>query len=146
MAGATDCRGISVGTAPIYLICDNDGVYGQIFTARLRAIGIQDRPISPKSPWQNAYVERLIGTLRRDCLDHVLIFGEPNLRRVLTAYSIYYNEMRTHLGLSKDAPLPPGCPAIWAYNHGGNPTRIAPSLRADMIFGNDRGQRKAPGF
>jgi transposase InsO family protein len=66
MAGATDCRGISVGTAPIYLICDNDGVYGQIFTARLRAIGIQDRPISPKSPWQNAYVERLIGTLRRE--------------------------------------------------------------------------------
>jgi transposase InsO family protein len=76
------------------------------FTARLRAMGIRDRPISPRSPWQNAYVERLIGTLRRDCLDHVLIFGKADLRRVLTTYSTYYNEMRTHLGLRKDTPLP----------------------------------------
>ena len=94
------------GTAPTYLIRDNDGSYGQIFKGRLRSMGIRDRPISPRSPWQNAYVERLIGTLRRDCLDHVLIFGERHLRRVLTAYSIYYNETRTHLGLSKDTPLP----------------------------------------
>ena len=68
-------------------------------------MGIRDRPISPRSPWQNPYVERLIGTLRRDCLDHVLIFGEPHLRRVLALYSQYYNEARTHLGLGKDAPL-----------------------------------------
>jgi transposase InsO family protein len=68
-------------------------------------MGIRDRPISPRSPWQNPYVERLIGTLRRDCLDHVLIFGERHLRRVLTLYSLYYNETRTHLGLAKDAPL-----------------------------------------
>ena len=68
-------------------------------------MGIRDRPISPSSPWQNPYVERLIGTLRRDCLDHVLIFGERHLQRVLTLYSLYYNETRTHLGLSKDAPL-----------------------------------------
>ena len=94
------------GTAPTYLIRDNDVSYGQIFKGRLRSMGIRDRPISPRSPWQNAYVERLIGTLRRDCLDHVLIFGERHLRRVLTAYSIYYNETRTHLGLSKDTPLP----------------------------------------
>ena len=67
-------------------------------------MGIRDRPISPRSPWQNPYVERLIGTLRRDCLDHVLIFSEGHLRRVLTSYSAYYNETRTHLGLSKDAP------------------------------------------
>jgi Integrase core domain len=66
---------------------------------------IRDRPISPRSPWQNAYVERLIGTLRRDCLDHVLIFGERHLRRVLTLYSLYYNETRTHLALGKDAPV-----------------------------------------
>src|SRR5205823_11740735 len=57
------------------------------------------------SPWQNAYVERLIATLRRECLDHVLIYGERHLRRVLTLYSLYYNETRTHLGLGKDAPL-----------------------------------------
>jgi len=55
-------------------------------------MGIRDRPITPRSPWQNPYVERLIGTLRRDCLDHVLIFGERHLRRVLTSYSLYYNE------------------------------------------------------
>jgi transposase InsO family protein len=92
-------------TAPSYLVRDNDGAYGQTFKDRVRAMGIRDRPISPRSPWQNPYVERLIGTLRRDCLDHVLIFGERHLRRVLTSYSVYYNETRTHLGLGKDAPL-----------------------------------------
>src|SRR5712671_1939098 len=93
------------GTAPTYLVRDNDGAYGHAFTNRVRAMGIRDRPISPRSPWQNPYVERLIGTLRRDCLDHVLIFGERHLRGVLTLYSLYYNETRTHLGLGKDAPL-----------------------------------------
>jgi hypothetical protein len=68
-------------------------------------MGIRDRPVSPRSPLQSPYVERLIGTLRRDCLDHVLIFGEQHLRRVLALYSQYYNDTRTHLGLSKDAPL-----------------------------------------
>jgi transposase InsO family protein len=91
--------------APTYLLRDNDGAYGQAFLTRVRTMGIRDRPISPRSPWQNPYVERLIGTLRRDCLDHVLIFGERHLRRVLTSYSVYYNETRTHLGLGKDAPL-----------------------------------------
>jgi transposase InsO family protein len=90
---------------PTYLVRDNDGAYGQTFTRRLRAMGIRDRPISPRSPWQNPYVERLIGTLRRDCLDHILIFDERHLRRVLTSYSLYYNETRTHLGLAKDTPL-----------------------------------------
>jgi transposase InsO family protein len=68
-------------------------------------MGFRDRPISPRSPWQNPYVERLIGTLRRDCLDHILFFGERHLRQVLTLYSLYYNDTRTHLGLGKDAPL-----------------------------------------
>jgi hypothetical protein len=67
--------------------------------------GIRDRPISPRSPWQNPYVERLIGTVRRECLDHVLIFGERHLRRILALYSSYYNQTRTHLALRKDAPL-----------------------------------------
>jgi len=93
------------GTAPTYLVRDNDGVYGRVFTNRVRAMGIRDRPISPRSPWQNPCAERLIGTLRRDCLDHVLIFGERHLRRILTLYSLYYNETRTHLGLAKDVPL-----------------------------------------
>jgi transposase InsO family protein len=90
-------------TAPRYLIRDNDGAYGQAFTNRARTMGIRDRPIAPGSPWQNPYVDRLIGTLRRDCLDHVLIFGERHLRRILTLYSVYYNETRTHRG-------PPGQP------------------------------------
>jgi transposase InsO family protein len=93
-------------TAPTYLVRDNDGAYGRAFTSRVRAMEIRDRPIAPRSPWQNSYVERLIGTLRRDCLDHVLILGERHLRHVLKLYSLYYNETRTHLGLSKDAPLP----------------------------------------
>jgi transposase InsO family protein len=91
--------------APTYLVRDNDRAYGQAFTNRIRTMGIRDRPISPRSPWQNAYVERLIGTLRRECLDHVLIYGERHLRRILTLYSLYYNETRTHLGLGKDTPL-----------------------------------------
>ena len=93
-------------TAPAYLVRDNDRVYGLAFTSRVRAMGIRDRPISPRSPWQNPYVERLIGTLRRDCLDHVLVLGERHLGRILTSYSLYYNEARTHLGLCKDSPLP----------------------------------------
>ena len=91
-------------TAPRYLIRDNDGAYGESFTNRVRRTGICDRPIAPRPPWQNPYVERLIGTLRRECLDHVLIFGEQHLRRVLTLYALYYNETRTHLGLAKAAP------------------------------------------
>jgi len=87
------------------MLRDNDAAYGSVFTRRLRAMGIRDRPMAPRSPWQNAYVERLIGTIRRDCLDHILIFGEAHLRRMLTLYSLYYNQTRTHLGLRKDAPL-----------------------------------------
>ncbi len=92
-------------SAPTYLVRDNDRVYGHVFTSRVRAMGIRDRPISPRSPWQNGYVERLIGTLRRECLDHVLIFGEAHLRRILNLYASYYNQTRTHLSLRKDAPI-----------------------------------------
>ena len=95
----------TLAEAPTYLVRDNDRAYGRAFMRRLRTMGIRDRPISPRSPWQNPYVERLIGTLRRECLDHVLIYGERHLRRILTLYSLYYNETRTHLGLGKDAPL-----------------------------------------
>src|SRR5262245_44087871 len=90
--------------APAYLVRDNDRSYGQIFTSRLRVMGIRDRPISPGSPWQNAYVERLIGTVRRECLERVLVFSEAHLRRTLSAYAAYYNEIRTHRALGKDAP------------------------------------------
>jgi transposase InsO family protein len=92
-------------SAPVYLVRDNDRAYGHVFTSRVKAMGIRDRPISPGSPWQNGYAERLIGTLRRECLDRMLIFGESHLRRVLASYMTYYNQTRTHLALQKDAPL-----------------------------------------
>src|ERR1700739_3643236 len=95
-------------SAPGYLVRDNDRAYGQVFTSRVRAMGIRDRPISPGSPWQNGCAERLIGTVRRECLDRMLIFGEAHLRRILALYASYYNESRTHLSLHKDAPLAPG--------------------------------------
>ena len=68
-------------------------------------MGIRDRPTASRSPWQNGHVERLIGSIRRECLDHVVIFGEVYLRRVLTAYAEYYNQVRTHLALAKDTPM-----------------------------------------
>jgi transposase InsO family protein len=97
-------------STPTYLVRDNDGAYGQVFPRRVMAMGIRDRPISPRSPWQNGHVERLIGTVRRECLDRMLIFGEAHLRQILTLYASYhnesrYNESRTHLSLHKDTPL-----------------------------------------
>jgi len=91
---------------PRYLIRDRDGIYGAAVTRRLRAMGIRDKPIAPSSPWQNAYVERLIGTIRRECLDHMIVFGEAHLRRILGKYAAYYNASRIHRSLNKDAPLP----------------------------------------
>jgi transposase InsO family protein len=89
---------------PCYLVRDRDSVYGKVFTRRLRAMGIRDRPTAPRSPWQNGYCERLIGSIRRECLDHILVFGERNLRHLLRAYADYYNRTRTHLSLDKDSP------------------------------------------
>lgn len=74
-------------------------------TRRLRAMGIRDRPTAPRSPWQNRHAERLIGSIRRACLDHMIVLGESHLRRILKSYASYYNELRTHLSLGKDAPL-----------------------------------------
>ena len=91
--------------APRYLIRDRDGAYGEVFIRRLRSMGIRDRPTSPHSPWQNGYAERLIGSIRRECLDHVVVFGERHLRHVLLSYMKYHNEIRTHLSLEKDAPV-----------------------------------------
>jgi transposase InsO family protein len=93
-------------SAPTYLVRDNDRAYGHVFTSRVRAMAIRDRPISPRSPWQNGHAERLIGSVRRECLDQVLIFGEAHLRQILTMYASYYNGTRTHLSLDKDAPIP----------------------------------------
>src|ERR1700747_347070 len=91
--------------APGYMIRDRDRIYGTVVTRRLRAMGIRDKPIAPASPWQNGFAERLIGSIRRECLDHIIVLGEVHLRRILKSYARYYNETRTHLALDKDAPL-----------------------------------------
>jgi transposase InsO family protein len=91
--------------APRYMIRDRDCIYGAVVTRRLRAMGIRDKPIAPTSPWQNGFVERLIGSIRRECVDHIIVLGEAHLRRILKSYALYYNEMRTHMALDKDAPV-----------------------------------------
>src|SRR5882724_6413522 len=91
--------------APRYMIRDRDRIYGAVVTRRLRAMGIRDKPISPASPWQNGFAERLIGSIRRECVDHIIVLGEMHLRRVLKSYADYYNSVRTHRSLNKDAPV-----------------------------------------
>ena len=90
---------------PGFMIRDRDRIYGGIVTRRLRAMGIRDKPTAPASPWQNGFAERLIGSIRRECLDHIIVFGEAHLRRILKCYADYYNNFRTHRSLNKDAPV-----------------------------------------
>jgi transposase InsO family protein len=91
-------------TAPRYVIRDRDGIYGFDFARRVGSMGIEQVPIAKRSPWQNPYVERLIGSVRRECLDHVIVLSERHLLRVLREYIRYYHGTRTHLGLGKDCP------------------------------------------
>ena len=91
---------------PRYIVRDRDDAYGSAFVRRLTAMGIRDRPTSARSPYQNGFAERLIGSIRRDCLDHVVIFNEQHLRHLLKSYKQYDDEFRTHLSLDKDAPIP----------------------------------------
>jgi len=90
--------------APRHLIRDRDGAFGPAYTRRIRAMAIRDHPVAARSPWQNGHVERLIGSIRRECLDHMIVSGEAHLHRILKTYASYYNEVRTHLSLDKDAP------------------------------------------
>jgi transposase InsO family protein len=90
--------------APEHPIRDRDGSYGHAVTRRLAAMGIRDHPTAPRSPWQYGHVERVIGSIRRECLDHIVVYGDAHLRRILAAYVAYYNELRTHLSLDKDSP------------------------------------------
>jgi putative transposase len=91
-------------SAPAYLLRDRDAVYGDAFRNRVKGMGIDEVLTAPRSPWQNPFAERLIGSIRRDCLDHVVVLSERHLRRILTAYFAYYHQARTHLSLDKDAP------------------------------------------
>jgi transposase InsO family protein len=91
--------------APRYLIRDRDQIYGATVTGRLRAMGIRDKPVAPASPWQNGFTERLIGSIRRECVDHFIVLGEAHLRHILRIYARYYNDIRTHRSLDKDATV-----------------------------------------
>jgi hypothetical protein len=93
-------------TAPRYLLRDRDRIYGEHFRQRVGHMGIAEVLIAPRSPWQNPYVERVIGSIRRDLLDHVIVLNEPHLRRLLTDYLTYYHGFRTHLSLAMDCPVP----------------------------------------
>src|SRR3979409_2336660 len=108
--------------APRYMIRDRDRIYGAIVTRRLRAMRIRDKPIAPASPWQNGFAERIIGSIRRECLDHVIVSGETNLRRILKSYANYYNSVRTHRSLHKDAPI-------------SRPTHQAGMIRSHLVLG-----------
>jgi transposase InsO family protein len=90
--------------APRHLSRDRDGAFGPAYTRRIRAMRIRDHPTAPRSPWQNGHVERLIGSIRRESLDHLVVFDAAQLRSVLRDYAAYYNRVRTHLSLAKDAP------------------------------------------
>jgi putative transposase len=92
--------------APRFLIRDRDAAYGDRFCRQLRSMGIEEVPTAPRSPWQNPYVERLIGSIRRECLDHVIVCGEAHLKRVLGSYFSYYHTTRTHRSLDDNAPWP----------------------------------------
>ena len=91
-------------SAPAYLLRDRDRVYGQPFRHRVKGMGIDEVLTAPQSPWQNPFAERLIGSIPRECLNHVLVLGERHLRRILTRYLVDYHQARTHLALDKDAP------------------------------------------
>ena len=102
--------GADQGRAPRYIVRDRDRVYGEIFKRRLRAMGIRDRPTAPRL--RNGHAERLSGSIRRECPEHVVIFSELHLRHVLLSYMEYYNGARTHLSLNKDTPTPRAVQAV----------------------------------
>jgi putative transposase len=94
-------------SAPRYLLRDRDRIFGRDFVEQVKAMGIKQVLSAPRSPWQRAYIERVIGTIRRECLDHVIVFNETRLRCHLQEFRSYYHRSRTHLGLQKDTPEPP---------------------------------------
>ena len=97
--------GLWVGATPSLSDPRSGCCYGDIFVRRVRSLGIRDHPTAARSPWQSEYAERLIGSIRRECLYHIVVMGEQHLRHILMCYMEYYNTVRTHLSLGKDAPV-----------------------------------------
>ena len=102
---SSDHRGFSLGRGSPLHDPGRDRIYGTVVTRRLRAMVIRDKATAPATPWQNGFAERLIGSIRRECLDHIIVLGEVHLRRILKNYAAYYNGVRTHRSLNKDAPV-----------------------------------------
>jgi putative transposase len=94
------------GDIPRFLIRDRDGIYGDYFRSRVTGMGIEDTMTAPRSPWQNPYCERVIGSIRRECLDYVIVLHEAHLKRILSRYFEYYHHCRTHLSLDRNSPIP----------------------------------------
>ena len=92
--------------APRFLLRDRDSIYGAVFRRRVKGMGIEEVLTAYRSPWQNPYCERVIGSIRRDCLDHMMVFSDDSLRRIMAEYIRYYNESRTHLSLEGNSPIP----------------------------------------
>ncbi|OLB25505.1 MAG: transposase [Acidobacteria bacterium 13_2_20CM_58_27] len=92
--------------SPQYLLRDRDAIYGEHLVAVIEGMGIEEVLTAPRSPWQNPYVERLVGSIRRECLDHIVVWNQRSLRRILQSYFAYYEHSRTHLALAKDSPEP----------------------------------------
>ena len=120
--------------APRYLVRDRDQIYGTIVARRLRAMGIRDKPVAPASPWQNGFAERLIGSIRRECVDHFIVLGEAHLRRILRTYARYYNDIRTHRSLDKDAPVSRPVQRIGINKFTRDPWRASSPLCAGLGF------------
>ena len=121
--------------APRHLIRDRDGALGVAYIRRIRAMGIRDHPAAPRSPWQNGHVERLIGSIRRESLDHFIVFGEAHLRGVLKAYASHYNEIRTHLSLDKKCSGFSADAEVRSHRSETYPRRAPSSIRPGLGFG-----------
>ena len=115
------------------MIRGRDGAFGPAYTHGIRAMRIRDHPIAPRSPWQNGHIERLIGSIRRECFDHLVVFDEAQLRRVLRNYAFYYNQVWTHLSLDKDAPEFRRTQKVGRVDT--NPRRPPSSIRPGLGFG-----------
>jgi len=126
--------------APRYVIRDRDCIYGAAVMHRLRTMGIRDKPIAPGSPWQNGFAERLIGSIRRECVDHLVVLGEAHLRRILTKYATYYNELRTHRSLNKDAPIRRAIQHVGRIVSAPRPRRPSSPLLPNLVFSTHRGR------
>jgi len=116
--------------APHYLIRDRDRIYVSVVARRF--MGIRDKPTAPASPWQNGFAERLVGSIQRECLDHIIVLGEMHLRRVLKSYADYYNSIRTHRSLNKDAPVTRQIQRIGSIKSHAGFTTTTPELKLSV--------------